>query len=156
MQPKDILDMVRIEGSHVLSSGIERDYYLDFRRVLGHPKARDAVLDALLTHISFWGRSQVNAFVGVATGGIPWAAMLADNCNVPMLYVRTDQKKHGTQQQLEGMWEKGWKVILIDDVSTTGETMRKSAEIVESYGLNVVEQIVVLDVVREAIESGTS
>ncbi len=89
-------------------------------------------------------------------GGLPLATGVALRLGRPLIYVRKDRKDHGTMKQLEGDYNQGQRVLLIDDVATTGGSLIEAARILRSSGLEVAEALVVVDReegAREALRS---
>lgn len=116
------------------ASGIRSPIYCDNRQLLAHPEARNAVRDQLLKV------SQPFTFDGVmgtATAGIPMASILADHLNKPCGYVRSSNKGHGRQNQIEGFQQKGKKVILIEDLISTGGSVFTAIDALQQAGLEV-------------------
>lgn len=81
--------------------------------------------------------TDINAIGGVATAGIPYAAILADSMSLPMIYVRSGTKSHGTQRKIEGHLEKGWRVLVIEDLISTGESSLKAVRELKNSGAAV-------------------
>ena len=113
---------VNLSNYYKLGSGDMSPLYCDARLLYSNTKARVFVISRSL----FWVNSffeEVDAVVGVASGGIGWAMSLANNKDKPLLYARRDPKDHGLCNQIEGELPKdGAKVVVIDDVITTGQS----------------------------------
>ncbi|HYF62582.1 MAG TPA: orotate phosphoribosyltransferase [Herpetosiphonaceae bacterium] len=101
------------------ASGILSPVYCDNRLLLGQVSARKAIAAALAERVE---EEIVSAEViaGTATAGIPWAAWVAGHASLPMVYVRSGAKKHGRGQQVEGGLQAGQRVVLIEDLVSTG------------------------------------
>lgn len=136
----------------VWASGIRSPIYCDNRLFLSHPKARATIVNEF-QQIIRKGRVRFEAIAGVATGGIPYAAILADRLKKPMLYVRNSAKSHGKKNQIEGRLEKGRRILVIEDLISTGQsslgavrTLRRSGTIVRhclgifTYGLSSAQR----------------
>ncbi|MFZ4543522.1 MAG: orotate phosphoribosyltransferase [Saprospiraceae bacterium] len=115
------------------ASGILSPIYCDNRIVLSHPEARKIVKKGFVKMASQFGDFDVVA--GVATAGIPHGALLADALNLPFIYVRDKPKSHGRQNQIEGELQEGQRVLVIEDLISTGGSSLKAIEaIVEAGG----------------------
>lgn len=101
------------------ASGIKSPIYTDNRKIISFPEERQVVVaglvDLIKTHYP-----DVQVIGGVATAGIPHAAWVAQEMNLPLIYVRAKPKDHGTGKQIEGALTQGQKVVLIDDLISTG------------------------------------
>ena len=118
------------------ASGIKSPIYCDNRIVLSHPEARNIVKEALVKKASQFGEFDVIA--GVATAGIPHGALLADAMNMPFIYVRSKAKEHGRQNLIEGEIKGGERVLVIEDLISTGGSSVKAIEAVRDAGCEVV------------------
>lgn len=109
------------------ASGIKSPIYTDNRLIIGHPQLRKLVAQGLaqLIKAKF---PEVEVIGGVATAGIAHAALVADILELPMIYVRAKPKNHGTNQQIEGLNITNKKIVLIDDLLSTGGSVLKSAQ----------------------------
>lgn len=106
-----------------LDSGILSPFYIDNRLILSNPNSRHVIVKRLMEELKEVGIPDVIA--GVATGGIPYAAILAEKLDLPMVYVRPQPKTHGTQNQIEGQIKPGQIVVVIEDqISTAGSSTR--------------------------------
>ncbi|SDO96694.1 orotate phosphoribosyltransferase [Desulforhopalus singaporensis] len=98
-------------------SGIKSPIYCDNRKMLSFPAERDEIVKAFMDALK---DKEFDVIAGTATAGIPWAAFIADRLNVPMAYVRSKKKAHGTGRQIEGAEVAGKRVILVEDLISTG------------------------------------
>ncbi len=118
----------------IWASGLASPIYCDNRQLLGHVAARNDIVAALVA------RSQALAptlIAGAATAGVPWAAMVADRLHLPMVYVRPTPKNHGMGRQVEGPGVKGHRVVLIEDLISTGMSSLKCAAALRAEGAEV-------------------
>ncbi len=118
------------------ASGILSPIYCDNRIVLSHPIARKVVKDGFIEKSSVFGDFDVVA--GVATAGIPHGALLADAIGKPFIYVRDKAKGHGRQNQIEGEVAAGAKVLVIEDLISTGGSSLKAIHALKEVGCEVV------------------
>ncbi len=102
-------------------SGIKSPIYCDNRLILSYPEKRDIIVEAYLVLIRE-KRLVFDVVAGVATSGIPWAALIADRLQKPMIYVRGEAKQHGKGNLIEGRLEQGSGVLLIEDLISTGKS----------------------------------
>ena len=118
------------------ASGIKSPIYCDNRLVLSFPAVRSFVIQAFVEKTLAFEPFDIVA--GVATAGIPHGALLADRLEKPFIYVREKAKSHGRQNQIEGnIWE-GAKVLLIEDLISTGGSSLKAVETLREAGCEVV------------------
>lgn len=119
------------------TSGIKSPIYCDNRLTLSFPEVRNYLANGFAELVkSSYLEAQVIA--GTATAGIPHAAWVADKLNLPMAYIRDKAKGHGKQNQIEGIISPGQKVIVIEDLISTGGSSIKAAQAVEEAGGEVL------------------
>ncbi|HEY4429692.1 MAG TPA: orotate phosphoribosyltransferase [Paenibacillus sp.] len=119
------------------TSGIKSPIYCDNRLTMAYPEVRNYIADAFAQLIkSEYPDAQVIA--GTATAGIPHAAWVADKLNLPMAYIRDKAKGHGKQNQIEGLIKPGQKVVVIEDLISTGGSSIKAAQAVQEAGGEVL------------------
>ncbi|MCO5260274.1 MAG: orotate phosphoribosyltransferase [Crocinitomicaceae bacterium] len=118
------------------ASGWKSPIYCDNRVTLSYPNIRTFIRQnfsaAILEH---YGKPDVIA--GVATGGIAQGALVAEELGLPFIYVRSSKKDHGMGNQIEGYFEEGQKVIVIEDLISTGGSSLKAVEALREAKLNV-------------------
>ncbi|MEP1097210.1 MAG: orotate phosphoribosyltransferase [Cyclobacteriaceae bacterium] len=119
------------------ASGWKSPIYCDNRLSLSQPAVRSKIKTALALAISN-SFSGIDAIAGVATAGIPQGALVADELDLPFLYVRSKSKGHGLQNLIEGKLEKGQKVLLIEDLVSTGGSSLAAADALRDAGAEVV------------------
>lgn len=118
------------------ASGMRSPIYCDNRIVLSHPEARDMVKNGFVQLSLAFGEFDVVA--GVATAGIPHGALLADALNLPFVYVRDKPKNHGRQNQIEGELLPGQRVLVIEDLISTGGSSMKAIDALQEAGATTV------------------
>ena len=116
------------------ASGLKSPIYCDNRQLLGFPAVRDQIVEALVTRSAALDPTLI---AGAATAGVPWAAMVADRLKLPMAYVRPTPKNHGMGRQVEGPLAKGHRVVLIEDLISTGMSSLRCAEALRAEGAEV-------------------
>lgn len=129
-------------GEFILSSRRKSNYYIDLRKCLSKP---DLYLPIVKLYVDLISTVEFDVIVGVATGGIPWASMVAYELKTPLAYVRSEKKEHGKTSIVEGEIKPGFKAVIVDDVATTGKSIRSAAEILRSYSLIVEDAVVAVD-----------
>lgn len=118
------------------SSGWLSPIYCDNRKILSFPSVRTYIRQAFVECIEKqYGKPDVIA--GVATGGIAIGALIAQEMDLPFIYVRSSAKAHGMQNQIEGHYEDGQNVVVIEDLISTGGSSLKAVEALRSGGLNI-------------------
>jgi orotate phosphoribosyltransferase len=119
------------------ASGIKSPIYCDNRVTLSYPEVRERITDAFVSLIKE-KYSDVNVIAGVATAGIPQAALVAQRMGLPMVYVRSKAKDHGKENLIEGRVEKGQKCIVIEDLISTGGSCLIAVDALKSEGVEVL------------------
>src|SRR3954462_13964760 len=109
------------ENPFTWASGWKSPIYCDNRKVLSFPFIRDFIKSELC-NVIFEKYPDVELLAGVATAGIAWAALAADQLKLPMIYVRPKPKEHGLKNQVEGYFEKGQRTLVIEDLISTGKS----------------------------------
>lgn len=124
------------------SSGWKSPIYCDNRLALSFPAIRTYIKEALAKVINENFRS-AEYVAGVATAGIPQGALVADLLSLPYIYVRPKPKEHGMGNQIEGRIEKGKKVVLVEDLVSTGGSSLKAADALKAAGMDVVGMVAI-------------
>ncbi|MBC1557711.1 orotate phosphoribosyltransferase [Listeria booriae] len=119
------------------ASGIKSPIYCDNRLTLGFPKTRQFIAKALAEKIKTTF-PEVEVLAGTATAGIPHAAWASDILDLPMVYVRSKAKEHGKGNQIEGLITKGQKVVVIEDLISTGGSSITAVEALREAGCDVL------------------
>lgn len=124
------------------SSGLKSPIYCDNRLSLSYPEIRNYIKRSLAGVIDR-NFNSAEVIAGVATAGIPQGALVADLLNLPFIYVRPKPKDHGMGNLIEGKVEPGRKVVLVEDLVSTGGSSLKSAQALNEAGLNVIGMVAI-------------
>ncbi len=118
------------------ASGIKSPIYCDNRLALSFPDVRKLIVDGFYQKSAEF--EPFDTIAGVATAGIPWGAMLADRLSKPFIYIRDKPKSHGRQNQIEGFYTEGSRVLVIEDLISTGGSSLKAVDAVREAQCDVV------------------
>lgn len=128
---------LRPQNPFTWTSGIKSPIYCDNRLTMSSPVVRKQIAEALARNIQdFFPQTEVIA--GTATAGIPHAAWVSDVLNLPMVYVRSKAKEHGRGNQIEGKLVAGQKVIVVEDLISTGGSSIDAVRALEAQGCEVL------------------
>jgi orotate phosphoribosyltransferase len=122
------------------ASGWKSPIYCDNRKLLSFPYVRDFVKSEMC-NVIFEEFGDAAMLAGVATAGIAWGALAADQLKLPYIYVRPKPKEHGLGNQIEGFYEAGQQVVVIEDLISTGKSSLQVVEVLRKAGLEVVGMI---------------
>lgn len=117
-------------------SGIKSPIYCDNRLTISYPKIRKMIASEIAKKIQS-EYPDVDAIAATATAGIPHGAWIADILEKPLIYVRSKSKKHGRKNKIEGYYEKSQKVVLIEDLISTGKSSLEAVDALVDSGLAV-------------------
>lgn len=133
---------VKTEGHFTWASGIKSPIYCDNRLTISYPETRKKITDAFVALVEALDLKP-DVIAGCATGGIPHAAWLADALNLPMVYVRSSPKGHGRGNQIEGAIHEGQKVLVIEDLISTGGSAIEAVNAVRNEGYEVLHVVAI-------------
>ncbi len=122
------------------ASGWRSPIYCDNRKVLGFPYIRDFIKSEMCNLI-FDQFPEAELLAGVATAGIAWGAMAADQLKLPYIYVRPKPKDHGLGNQIEGFYKAGQKTLIIEDLISTGKSSLETVDVARQAGLDVIGMV---------------
>jgi orotate phosphoribosyltransferase len=122
------------------ASGWKSPIYCDNRKVLSFPFIRDFIKSEMC-NVVFETFPEADILAGVATAGIPWGAMAADQLKLPYIYVRPKPKEHGLGNQIEGYFEKGQRALVVEDLISTGKSSLQVVEVLRSAGVEVAGMV---------------
>jgi len=136
----------RIDEPFKFTSGWASPVYIDCRKLISYPRARRTLMDfgasVILREIGF---ESIDAIAGGETAGIPFAAWLADRLMLPMQYVRKEPKGFGRGAQIEGDFDEGAKILLVEDLTTDGRSKIKFCEVLRQAGAVVTHTFVIFN-----------
>lgn len=124
------------------ASGIKSPIYTDNRLTIAYPEFRQTIAHDLADLIKE-NYPEAEVIGGVATAGIPHASGVANILNLPLNYVRPQKKDHGKKGQIEGRCQKGDKVVLIDDLISTGGSILKAVKAIREAGAEVIGTVAI-------------
>ena len=146
---------LNVDQPFTWASGWKSPIYCDNRKVLSFPYIRDFIKSEMC-NVIFENFAEAELLAGVATAGIAWGAMAADQLKLPYIYVRPKPKEHGLGNQVEGYFEPGQKTIVIEDLVSTGKSSLQVEDVLKQAGLEVVGMVSIFtygfDVAAEAFE----
>ncbi|MCE2617267.1 MAG: orotate phosphoribosyltransferase [Phocaeicola sp.] len=122
------------------ASGWKSPFYCDNRKTLSYPSLRNFV-KIEISRIIQERFGQVDAIAGVATGAIPQGALVADELNLPFVYVRSHPKDHGLENLIEGELRPGMRVVVVEDLVSTGGSSLKAVEAIRNNGCEVIGMV---------------
>lgn len=122
------------------ASGWKSPFYCDNRKTLSYPELRSYV-KLELVHTILEHFPEAEAVAGVATGAIPQGALVADELNLPFVYVRSKPKDHGLENLIEGELRPGMKVVVVEDLVSTGGSSLKAVDAIRRDGCEVVGMV---------------
>lgn len=119
------------------TSGIKSPIYCDNRLTLSYPEVRNTIADGLAALVKLY-YPNVTVIAGTATAGIPHAALVSERLNLPMVYIRSSAKQHGKGNQIEGKLTAGDKVVVIEDLISTGGSVINAASALRRANIDVL------------------
>jgi len=125
------------------SSGIKSPIYCDNRKINSNVEARKIVVNAFVDLITK-EFPDAEIIAGVATGGIPFGILIADRMNLPFIYVRQEPKGHGLMKQVEGAYNAGDKIVVIEDLISTGGSSFKAVQGLRNEDLDILGLVSVM------------
>ncbi|MCZ0703367.1 orotate phosphoribosyltransferase [Natronobacillus azotifigens] len=128
---------IKPDRSFTWTSGIKSPIYCDNRMTMSYPEIRSKIADGFAEQLDALS-VDIDVIAGCATAGIPHAAWLADLVHLPMAYVRSKPKEHGKGNQIEGKIEAGQKVVVVEDLISTGGSALESVAAIQAAGAEVV------------------
>ncbi len=143
------------EQPYTWASGWKSPIYCDNRKILSFPYIRDYIKSELC-NVIFEQFPDAELIAGVATAGIAWGAMAADQLKLPFVYVRPKPKEHGLGNQIEGSFEKGMRTVVVEDLVSTGKSSLQVVDALKTAGLEIEGMVSIFnygfDVAAEAFD----
>ena len=127
---------INIEHPFTWASGWKSPIYCDNRKILSYPFVRDFIKSEL-SNLVFSSFNDADMIAGVATAGIPWAVLIADQLKLPCIYVRPTPKAHGLGKQIEGEFKENQNVIVVEDLLSTGKSSLAVVDVLVNEGLDL-------------------
>lgn len=130
------------ENPFTWASGLRSPIYCDNRKTLSYPDVRSFIRDAFAATIreSF---AKAEVIAGVATGGIAIGALVAEALNLPFIYVRSEAKKHGLGNQVEGVLKPNQRVVVIEDLISTGSSSLKAVDALREAEADIIGMVAI-------------
>jgi orotate phosphoribosyltransferase len=122
------------------ASGWKSPIYCDNRKILSFPFIRDFIKSEMC-NVIFEKFADASLLAGVATAGIAWGAMAADQLKLPYVYVRPKPKEHGMSNQIEGFYEEGQKTVVIEDLVSTGKSSLQVVNVLKQARVDVIGMV---------------
>lgn len=119
------------------TSGIKSPIYCDNRKIISFPDQRNFVVESFVNKIKE-EYPEVELIAGTATAGIPWASFIAQSMDLPMVYIRSSIREHGLKSAIEGQTEPKQKVLLIEDLISTGKSSLQAADYIINADLQLL------------------
>lgn len=133
------IEKYKINGEFKLSSGQITDHYYDLKQAMGDPVTLQQIFSELMPQIPM----DVEIFIGIDYGGIPLAITCSLMTGKPYAVIKKARKEYGTMKRIEGTEKKG-RVVLLDDVENTGETIKNSVKYLNENGYDVIKILTVM------------
>jgi orotate phosphoribosyltransferase len=141
-------------GDFTLASGKKSSYYVDLRLVPSYPQEFRKMVKYLENEISQdIGLDEFDSIVSVPTGGLVIASALSIETVKPLIYVRNKPKDYGTSKSVEGKIYEGMKVVMIDDVATTGGSVVNAIKILKEINVSIKDAYVIVNRMEGADEA---
>lgn len=132
-------------GEFILTSGKKSPYYIDLRIVPSYPEFFEEIAGVYAEIICEKIKNSIDKIAGVPTSGLPIATLVSHKLKKPLIYARSGRKLHGRGKKVEGLLKKGDNVAIIDDIATTGGSIKEAAKTIREEGGIVRHTIVLLD-----------
>lgn len=142
MKLREMIKKAVKRGKFTLASGKKSDYYINIKEVYTKPEVLKEIAVKMAEIIE---GKKIDKIAGVAIGAIPIAVALSLQTGIPFVIVRKEEKNHGTSSKIEGEIKEGERVVIVEDVTTTGGSVINAIEALRSLGCVCEEALVVVD-----------
>jgi orotate phosphoribosyltransferase len=154
-QKQHLMDLLRENqvikfGKFILSSGKESEYYVDMKKAITDPEILQTIAELISAKIA---DDKIDKVAGPALGAVPIATAVSLNSKLPLLMIRKEKKGYGTSNLIEGDLKEGDTVIVVEDVTTTGNSLLKAIDAIEENKGVVKRAFVVVDRCEGAAEN---
>ncbi|BDH79916.1 MAG TPA: orotate phosphoribosyltransferase [Methanothermobacter sp.] len=129
-------------GTFILSSGKKSNYYVDIKKAITDPQVLDLIAELIKMNIN---SDNIDKIAGPALGAVPIATAVSLKTKKPLIIIRKEKKGYGTSKLIEGTIKEGDKVAIIEDVTTTGNSLLRAIRIIEENGGRVRRAFVIVD-----------
>lgn len=131
---------LRPNEPYTWASGWKSPIYCDNRKILSFPYIREYIKSEMC-NVIFEKYPDADLIAGVATAGIAWGAMAADQLKLPFIYVRPKPKEHGLGNQIEGAFHRGQKTVVVEDLISTGKSSLQVVDVLRRSGVEIVGMV---------------
>ena len=135
------IDAIRF-GEFTLKSGIRSPFYVDLRVVISFPDVLGSIGALIAAEVARCGGDRI---AGIPYAGLPLAVAASLAARLPLIYPRREEKGYGTRRRIEGLFEPGERVVLIDDIITDGASKFEAIQPLEEAGLVVKDLVILID-----------
>ncbi len=129
-------------GTFILSSGKKSNYYVDIKKAITDPQILDLIAELIKININ---SAEIDRIAGPALGAVPIATAVSLKTKKPLIIIRKEKKGYGTSKLIEGTIRDGDKVAIVEDVTTTGNSLLRAIRVIEENGGQVERVFVIVD-----------